>query len=355
MLIVSKRVSQYIAGLYENGHDMLKIIDHIPPGFLDTDATQMQGLLEAPTLMHCQGRREQPLFVSVLLHGNEITGLQAIQDLLRKYKDQDLPRSLSIFIGNVSAAAKGMRRLDGQPDYNRTWPGTETTNCDETLMMQQVKEEMRARNVFASIDIHNNTGINPHYAYVNFVDDSFLHLATLFSRTVVYFTRPLGVQSASFADLCPSVTIECGKVGQQYAEKHAMDFVDAALHLSEMPEHTFPEQDIDLFHTLAIVKIPELASFSFNGDDADICFDSDLDHMNFRELERGTRFGKLCKEKNIQIEAWNNDGINIGQELFEYKDNEILTCKSFMPSMLTLNEKVIRQDCLCYVMERYKR
>jgi len=333
---------------------MLKIIDTIPQNFLETDAIQMRALLEEPTLMHLKGRREPPLFVSVLLHGNEITGLQAIQDLLRKYKDQELPRSLSVFVGNVAAAEQGMRRLDGQPDYNRTWPGTEYASCVETKMMQQVKEEMRQRNVFASIDIHNNTGINPHYACVNFVDDRFLHLATLFSRTVVYFTRPLGVQSSSFADLCPSVTIECGKVGQQYSETHAMEFVDAALHLAELPEHAFQEQDIDLFHTIAIVKIPEHASFSFNGDDADICFDSDLDHMNFRELKVGTRFGKLCNKKNIQIEAWNNDGINISQELFSYENNEIVTRKPVMPSMLTLNEKVIRQDCLCYLMERYK-
>lgn len=333
---------------------MLQILDYIPPGFLDTKAIRMQDLLQAPTLIHIKGRREQPLFVSVLLHGNEITGLQAIQDLLRKYNNKPLPRSLSIFIGNVSAAAQGMRRLDGQPDYNRTWPGTETVNCEETLMMQQIKEEMRLRNVFASIDIHNNTGINPHYACVNFVEDRFLHLATLFSRTVVYFTRPLGVQSSSFADLCPSVTIECGKVGQQYSETHAMDFIDAALHLSEIPEHALPEQDIDLFHTIAIVKIPEHASFSFNGDDADICFDDDLDHMNFRELKKGTRFGKVCKKRNVQLEAWNNDGVNIGAELFNYSDDEILTSKPLMPSMLTLDEKVISQDCLCYVMERYK-
>jgi succinylglutamate desuccinylase len=26
--------------------------------------------------------------------------------------------------------------------------------------------------------------------------------------------------------------------------------------------------------------------------------------------------------------------------------------KSTMPSMLTLNQRVIRQDCLCYLMER---
>jgi len=333
---------------------MLKVIENIPQGFLETDATGMQALLQAPTLMHLQGRREQPLFVSVLLHGNEITGLQAIQDLLRKYKDLQLPRSLSVFIGNVSAAEQGMRRLDGQPDYNRTWPGTEYATCEETQMMHQIKDEMRQRNVFASIDIHNNTGINPHYGCVNVVDHRFFHLATLFSRTVVYFTRPLGVQSAAFADLCPSVTIECGKVGQQYAENHAMDFVDAALHLADIPEHPFPEQDIDLFHTIAIVKIPEHASFSFNGDDTDFCFDSDIDHMNFRELEKGTHLGRLRHSGGSQLEAWSNDGVNISNELFECRGQEIVTRKALMPSMLTLNEKVIRQDCLCYVMERYK-
>ena len=55
--------------------------------------------------------------------------------------------------------------------------------------------------MFASIDIHNNTGLNPHYGCVNRLDPPFLHLATLFSRIVVYFKRPLGVQSAAFASV----------------------------------------------------------------------------------------------------------------------------------------------------------
>jgi hypothetical protein len=32
---------------------------------------------------------------------------------------------------------------------------------------------------------------------------------------------------------------------------------------------------------------------------------------------------------------------------------ELLTRRVVMPSMLTLDERVIRQDCLCYLMERF--
>lgn len=333
---------------------LLNIIEAVPKGLLDVEATQLSALIQQPTLIHLQGRRKEPLFVSVLLHGNEVTGLHAIQTILKKYQGQELPRSLSIFIGNVSAAAQGQRHLPGQPDYNRVWPGGEAAQSAETEMMQAIVDEMEARRVFASIDIHNNTGINPHYACVNVIDDCFFHLATLFSHTVVYFTRPAGVQSAAFSRLCPAVTIECGKVGQQYADTHAADFVDAALHLSDISTSRFPPHDIDLFHTIAIIKIPPEASFSFEDTQSDFCFDHDLDHMNFRELEAGTRLGRICAGQTQRLQAWDNQGRDIGDEIFSYEHHEISLRKPVMPSMLTLNEQVIRQDCLCYLMERYQ-
>ena len=333
---------------------MLTILNKIPEHFLTVEATKLHTILSGPTLIHLEGRRKQPLFVSTLLHGNETTGFQAIQRLLQNYKDKELPRSLSLFIGNVAAAEHGLRRLENQPDYNRTWPGTEYVSSAETKMMRQIKEDMRQRHVFASIDIHNNTGLNPHYACINKTEDPFFHLARLFSRTVVFFTRPIGVQSQAFADLCPSTTVECGQVGQTNTVEHAHDFIDAALHLSDIPQHKIAKQDVDLFHTIAIVKVPEQASFSFNGDNCQICFDKNIDHMNFKEVSSGTVIAKTHMIKPIiHLEAWNNDGINIGDELFEYENNEIKIKKTLMPAMLTLNEKVIRQDCLCYLMERY--
>ena len=160
---------------------MLTILDQLPDGLLHCEARDLQRILPGPTLVHLPGQHAAPLFVSVLLHGNETTGLTATQGLLRKYDGHKLPRSLSIFFGNISAAAQGKRHLDGQPDYNRIWPsaGDGTGDLPEHRMMHQVVDEMRARKVFASIDIHNNTGLNPHYGCINRREPRFFHLATL--------------------------------------------------------------------------------------------------------------------------------------------------------------------------------
>ena len=135
---------------------MLTILDHLPDGFLDIDARHLHKIFDGPTLIHLPGRQSPALFVSVLLHGNEVTGLLAIQKLLKYYSDRQLPRALSLLVGNVQAARVGLRRLDNQLDYNRIWRGGDTP---EHAMAQQVLDEMARRSVFASIDIHNNNGL----------------------------------------------------------------------------------------------------------------------------------------------------------------------------------------------------
>jgi hypothetical protein len=37
---------------------------------------------------------------------------------------------------------------------------------------------------------------------------------------------------------------------------------------------------------------------------------------------------------------------------FSIEDNMLLTARPLMPSMFTLDEQIIRQDCLGYLMER---
>jgi hypothetical protein len=333
---------------------MLTQYDSLPEGLLDLPASRLGEVLPGPALIHLPGRRQPPLFVSVLLHGNEDTGWLAAQSILKKYESAELPRSLSLFIGNVEAARSGVRRLDGQPDYNRVWPGSEEAHPAELAMMQQVVEAMRARSVFASIDIHNNTGLNPHYACVNRLDQEFLQLATLFSRIVVYFIRPRGVQSIAFAELCPSVTVECGKPGTPGSVEHAAAFMEACLHLSEFPAHSVAPHDIDLFHTVATVKVPEGISFGFNAPDMDIDFVPELDHLNFRELERGNLLGRVRQGSAARLQVLGEDGEDVGARLFEYRQGEITLRQPLMPAMLTRDERVIRQDCLCYLMERIK-
>jgi succinylglutamate desuccinylase len=331
----------------------MRELEGLPEGLLALEAGRLASALQGPTLIHLRGRRDPALFVSVLMHGNETVGWEAIRDLLYRYASRGLPRSLSLFIGNVAAAAHGLRRLDHQPDYNRVWPSSDLPPTPEHRLMRQVTERMARRGVFASVDVHNNTGVNPHYACVNVIDHRFLHLATLFSRTVVYFLRPRGVQSMAMGQLCPAVTLECGKVGQALGMAHARDYLEACLHLSEHPLHPVAEHDIDLFHTVAQVKVPENVSFGFGQRGPDIHFAEDLDRLNFRELPRGTSLGRVKAGSSLMLEVLDEQGRDVRDRFFLVEDDELRVRVPLMPSMLTKDERVIRQDCLCYLMERY--
>jgi succinylglutamate desuccinylase len=327
--------------------------DSIPEGLLDTPAEDLHRLLPRPTLIHLPGRQNKPLFVSVLLHGNETTGLHAVQKLLRKHAGRPLPRALSLFFGNIEAARQGVRRLEEQPDFNRVWPGTPHEPCPETALMAAVQEEMARREPFASIDVHNNTGLNPHYACVNRQDHRFLQLAAMFGRLVTYFTHPKGTQAAAFGALCPAVTLECGKPEHAYGAEHAFEYLDACLHLTEISSHPVAAHDIDLYHTVAQVTIREDCAFGFAGDDLDLCLNEDIDHLNFTELAAGTVLGSLANgQSRLPLRAVDEAGKDVAGDYFAIQDGRLVLKKGIMPSMLTLNERIIRQDCLGYLMER---
>ena len=338
---------------------MLDIFDHIPDGLLELESNQLFKLLKRPTLIHLEGDRQPPLFVSILLHGNETTSWLAMRELLRKYytlsskklsSKKRLPRSLSLFIGNIEAARYRQRHLADQPDYNRIW---QIGDSPEQIMAQQVIAEMRSREVFASIDIHNNTGRNPHYGCITHLDNHSLHLARLFSKIVIHYTNPKTVQSYAFGKFCPAIVLECGQPDQIDGTAHALEYLETCLNLDSfdnLPDSAIA--DIDLFHTVAIVKVPKQINFSFTGEpNDDITFAIDMDRLNFCELPIGTTFGKVKTEK-AHLSVMSEEGEEKGDRYFQIKNGEITLKAAIMPSMITLNTDIIRQDCLCYLMER---
>lgn len=336
---------------------MLQELHALPADLPETDSRDLAALLGGPTLLHLPGDRAPPLFVSVLLHGNEPVGWNAIRSLLADYRQGSgtprLPRALSLFIGNVSAAAAQVRHLPDQPDYNRIWPGATSRPTPEHTMMRQIVARMRQRGPFAGVDIHSNTGCNPHYGCINALDNRYLHLATLFSRTVVYSTRPHGVQSIAMGRLCPAVTLECGRVGERHGLDHAREYLDACLRLSALPRHPVPPGDLDLFHTVAQVKIPEAVRFGFPPGRADLLLYPELEHLNFRELPRGTALGRVQAPDKVRLEVRDEQGRDVADRYFAIDQGELRLKRPLIPSMLTRDEAAIRQDCLCYIMERY--
>lgn len=327
----------------------LTILDRVPEGLMHAGARDLDKVLDGPTLIELGGGDGAPLFVSVLLHGNEDSGLGAIQRILRAYANKALPRPLMILIGNVAAASMGLRRLNGQPDFNRVWPGCEEDeDSDEARIMAEVHRRVIARRAFAAIDIHNNTGRNPHYAVVCVREPEVMALAARFAPRAVLFRGLPGTQTSSFSGMIPAITIECGQPGSEANAAAAADLVHNVLVLDDL-EAMPCDAHLALFHTLARVRVKPEIALANAADGLWLALEPELDRHNFSHAEPGFRFGST--NHPMPLEVVDEQGRDVAHEYFVIEDGELRARQDVIPAMLTVDEPIIRQDCLCYIME----
>jgi succinylglutamate desuccinylase len=326
-------------------------MDEIPAGFFELETGHILDVFPTPTLLKLTGEKPAALFVSILLHGNEYSGLKAVQAILQKYHDH-LPRSMYIFIGNVEAAARDLRTLPGKTDFNRCWPGTEMEPNAETVLTQQVIDIVSAGELFAALDIHNNTGANPHYACMTDVTRDNQHLAAMFNHIGLVFKRPKGVSTMAFNGLCPAVTLESGKPGDATGIHHASEMIDALLHMDHFPQREIAPHDLQLVQSLATLNIPDDVSFDFNlSAQADLTFEPGFERKNFTEIKPTDVFAITRVAKPLLIT--NQDGEDVGDEVMRIENGRVYLNKTLMPAMITLDKSIIRQDCLCYLLVDY--
>jgi len=327
--------------------------DHMPAGLLELPSTELHTVLNGPALIHLEGQNPRPLFVTVLQHGNETTGWDAVRHLLKSHYEFDqLPRSLSILIGNTEAAKHRLRRLDDQLDYNRCWPGGYHEDSDLGKLFRQVTDRAIGLKPIAAVDIHNNTGLNPHYAAINRIRPEFLRLASYFSSKVVYFKIPPGTQSLAFSKFCPSATLECGLAGDVQGIDHTLGFLETCLHLADLPATPLAPEEVHLFHMVATVRVHDDVFFGFGKVPTDVAFRENLDALNFQELPGGISFGDINGGPVKPLIATDVDGLDVTDQYLRFDRGQIETVRDIMPSMLTLDRRVIQQDCLCYLMDR---
>ncbi len=327
------------------------ILTKLPEGFLDLKVENILTLFPKPALIQLKGDKSLPLFVSILLHGNEYSGLKAVQALLRNYNEH-LPRSIFLFIGNVNAAARGLRVIPGKTDYNRCWPGTEIPANDETRMMRSVVERITRGGLFAAIDIHNTSGLNPHYGCMTDVSQENRHLAAMFNHIALVFKRPKGVSTMAFNDICPAVTLECGKPGDETGIRHATELLDALLHLDHFPEKSVGAHDLQLLRSYATLNIHDHIGIEFgSSEQADLSFDQNFERWNFTEIRPDHIFAHTRVEQPMVIT--DQEGQDITDRVVRIEDGKVFLNKSYIPGLITTDEAIIRQDCLCYLMEDY--
>lgn len=331
---------------------MLHQLDHLPPGFLTLAAPELRSILQGPTLIHLPGLEPQPVFVSVLLHGNEDVGLLALQGLLQTYVGRRLPRALSIFVGNVEAARAGVRRLDEQPDFNRIWGRTHPQSAYE-VMAGEVVEEMRRREVFVAVDLHNNSGRNPLYSCLCGDAAGHRRLASMFSPLAVLIDGLPSLCSA-FSPICPTVSCECGEIGNVEGVIQAGILIERCLHAS--PER-FAEGEtgwrpLDVMRAFAVLKVPEALSLSSDGGEADVRLCPEIETLNFRDVEPGRVLATASADLAVEpVQVFGLSGERL-HGIVSRNGSEVGLASGGVLAMLTRDVRAIRQDCLGYLMQR---
>lgn len=327
-----------------------------PEDWLERDAAALGALLGRPTLLELGGDGPA-LFVSCLLHGNETTGWEAIRQLFAGRGDRTLPRPMAILVGNPEAAAQGRRRLTGQPDFNRVWPGADGRAADasaEAAIMAEVVSRLRDRGVIAAVDIHNNTGANPHYGCLTAITPMNLALASRFSEIALCFDYPTGVLSMAFDPHCPAITIECGQPGWGPGVRMATEFLADCLS-RDFEQPPAAGEEPTLYRTAATIRFDDGARFGFGelpGGADGFVLSPDIERMNWTEVAAGTVLGRYVGGQSVGPMVLNAAGDDTGERWLRRDGDRLRTARALMPAMLTRDPEVIRNDCLCYLLER---
>jgi hypothetical protein len=334
----------------------LNLLNELPDTFLDISYRDIKMILDSPTLIHLKGYKDPALFISIMLHGNEFSGLQIIQEILKKYKETEgyaLPRSIWLFVGNVEAASQGLRRLDNELDFNRAWPGTPEPDAPTAKLIAEVMKIITENELFAAIDLHNNTGKNPPYGCISVVNEKNKYLSSFFNHIAMVFHTPKGVSTMAFDDICPAITLECSTPGNRLGIDRAVALIHDLMHMDHFPDKPLPSHDLQLVQNSAVLKISEGVNFGFEDEDGkfDLTLIENFDRHNFTKLETSEVFAYTTLDKPLIATAEN--GTDITNELIQNENGAISLKKPLMPAMITLDKRIIRQDCLCYLLEDY--
>lgn len=301
----------------------------LPVSLADVPAAALADELGGPTLFDLRKPNQPPLFVSVLLHGNEVSGWDAVRALFT----QVAHASTLLFLGNLEAAAHGVRALPGRADFNRVWGQGDSP---EAAVAAEVTAYVEAARPRMALDIHNTTGENPPYSAICRSDPETLAFAGAFSTRALLATQPHGFQTRRFAQFCTAMTIEVGTPDDPTSTTRASAFLKILLANGAHPPTggQLPES-LSLFETVARVTLADGA-----------VLDPDMQRFNFRTAPAGTA---LTRSGGLHATA--ADDSDLGGEYFGTNNGLAVLKRPTMLAMYTGEEEAARRDCLCYFLE----
>ena len=336
-----------------DGYDDLKsLLDGSDEDFL-LELGGKPALIRIPAALTAVKPRAR--LVACLLHGNEPSGYRAVIEVLRRR--EEYPFDLWVLIGNVRAATErgwyAHRYLDDQEDFNRVWDsGPATTRmrrCARSML-----EELRAADLEAAIDLHNNTGQNPFYAILPAPSLEGMRLAAMCADLLLRWSFTAHTLMEALADRCPTAAVECGLPhlpdGTVFATRVLRRFLDAdgfAVPSGGLVPR--PSRIVEMVHR---VTVHHEVAFTFGtelDDLTDLAIVPGLDEYNFGMLPAGQTIGHIDPGAAMPLLATDMGGRNVTGRLFHATpDGRIVTAEHTTPIMMTTSVEQARRDCLFY-------
>lgn len=124
------------------------------------------------------------------------------------------------------------------------------------------------------------------------------------------------------------------------------------MHKSNISTAPLDADEVHLFHMVATVRVHDDVLIGFGHVPTEIAFRENLDVLNFQELPAGISLGDVNGGPPKPLLVTDTKGVDVTDHYFRFDRGQIETVREIMPSMLTLDRRVIHQDCLCYLMER---
>jgi hypothetical protein len=135
-----------------------------------------------------------------------------------------------------------------------------------------------------------------------------------------------------------------------------VDYVERAMNLAEVPTAT-PDV-FSLYRTRVRVHVRDGVEFRFEGDEqrpgseAALTLTGGIEAVNFHELALGTVFGTSDRPVTDVFQVLDGEHQDVTGTFFVQEGGQIMLRESVVPAMYTTDPYVVRQDCLCYFMER---
>ncbi|GAB5412968.1 MAG: hypothetical protein Cons2KO_05710 [Congregibacter sp.] len=325
------------------------------PSLAGVDAADFLGRLGQPSCLFFTGRDPSRTRALVtLLHGNEPSGLMAVQRWLSL--GQTPAVNLLCIVASVHAALAtpifSHRMLPRARDLNRCFKAP--FDDEQGRLAEEILELLRLHRPEAVIDMHNTSGSGPSFGVCTHVDRQHDALTSLFTRRLIVSRIRLGALMEISDERCPTVTIEVG--GRLDDEAHALAFDGLCRYADAervLAADDPPDWGLELLDDPVRLELRDGVTLAYGESPVaghDITLRRDIEHHNFGSVHCDTPLGWINGAVRELFLAINSSGKCALDAVVREDRGVLYPAQSLKLFMITTNAHIAETDCLFYAV-----